>query len=267
MDAVIKRTLDEGIRMITVGTQLETSKKAIEIAEKYEGMWATVGVHPSHTHAHTLHVDESEAVKAQEEMIDHDVYLDLVNSSKKVVAIGEVGLDYYRLPDNEVEAQKVKDRQVEVARAALDLADATGKPIVLHVRDAHSHMQELLKEYIDAGKLAGRGVVHCFTGTLDEARGYHALGILTSFTGIVTFPDKKNPDAITPLQQVAKDVPLEMMMVETDAPYLAPVPHRGKRCEPWMVKHVAQKIADLKGIDVSEVERITDENAARLFGL
>lgn len=267
MDEVIKRTLDEGIRIITVGTQLDTSKKAIEVAEKYEGVYATVGVHPSHTHHHTLHVDENETIETREEKVDHEVYLELVHSSEKVVAIGEVGLDYYRLPKDETEALKVKDRQEEVARAALELADETGKPVVLHVRDAHKEMQKMLKKYVDQGRLKGKGVVHCFTGTLEEARGYHELGFLTSFTGIVTFPDKKNPEKITELQSVAKEVPLEFMMVETDAPYLAPVPHRGKRCEPWMVRFVAQKIAQLKGIDVAEVERITDENAEKLFGI
>lgn len=264
MEEVIKRTQEKGVRMITIGSQAKNSKEGIAVAEKYDGIWCTVGVHPSHTHHHTLHVDENETIETKEEGFDKDYYRSLIESSDKVVAIGEVGLDYYRL-DKDIEEVKAKQREVLID--ALDLADEMRLPLVLHVRDAHADMVALLSSYVGAGKLSRRGVIHCFTGTTDEARAYHEIGFLTSFTGIVTFPDKKDPEAITPLQQTVIDLPLEMIMVETDAPWLTPMPDRGKRNEPWQVIRVAEKIADLKGISIKEVDRVTTANAERLFGI
>ncbi|KKW35103.1 MAG: Mg-dependent DNase [Candidatus Giovannonibacteria bacterium GW2011_GWA2_53_7] len=170
-------------------------------------------------------------------MFDREAYRALATSSKKVVAIGEVGLDYYRLPSDE--ADTVVAAQKEHLGHALDLADELNLPVVLHVRDAHASMMAMLGAYRGVGRLARRGVVHCFTGTVDEARAYHALGFLTSFTGIVTFVDRKHPDELTELMKTVQALPLEMMLVETDAPYLAPQAHRGKRNEPWMVTLVA----------------------------
>ncbi len=265
MQEVINRTLEKGVKMITIGTQTSTSKTGIEVAEANEGVWCTVGLHPSHTHRQTLHVDENESIETRAEEFDKDYYRELIASSSKVVAIGEVGLDYFRLP--ELGAEDVIVSQKVNVNHALELANELDLPVVLHVRDAHDDMQEILEQFTSSGRLKRRGVVHCFTGTLREAVAYHDLGFYTSFTGIVTFKDKKNPSDITPLMAVAKDLPLEWMILETDAPYLAPSPHRGERCEPWMVMSVAEKIAELKEVDVGEVERITDENAKKLFNI
>ena len=149
----------------------------------------------------------------------------------------------------------------------MELASELDLPLVLHVRDAHEKMLGLIKEFVDRGYLKKRGVVHCFTGTIEEARAYHELGFFTSFTGIITFQDRKDPTKITPLQKVVKEVPLEWMMLETDAPYLSPHPVRGKRNEPWRVELIAAKVAQLKGISISEVEMITDQNANKLFNI
>lgn len=265
MEEVIKRTQEKGVGMITIGTQTSTSKEAIEVAEKYDGLWCTVGLHPSHTHVHTLHTDQNEAIKTRAEEFDKDFYRGLIESSTKVVAIGEVGLDYYRLPDEG--AYDVIAKQKEELWKAIELATETNLPLVLHIRDAHADMVEIIKQ-AQAKSMMGKGaVIHCFTGTTEEARAYHDLGIYTSFTGIITFKDKKDPGAVTPLMQTVKDLPLDWVMIETDAPYLAPHPHRGRQNEPWMVEFVAAKIAELKGINVAEVDKITTENAKQFFAI
>ena len=265
MEEVIARTQTRGVRMITIGTQTSTSKYGIEVAEAHENMWCSVGLHPSHVHRQTIHEDDQEAFNTRAESFDKDYYRELIKSSSKVVAIGEVGLDFFRLPD--IGKEDVMETQLINVHHALELANETDMPVILHVRDAHAEMVEVLKQYTESGRLERRGVVHCFTGTIEEARAYHDIGFYTSFTGIMTFRDKKDPEKLTPLMEVARDVPLEWMLVETDAPYLTPEPNRGKRNEPWMVIHVAEKIAKLKGVTVEEVERITDENANKLFKL
>ncbi len=262
---MLARAREHGVGMITIGTKLDSSKAAVALAERHDDIWCTIGVHPSHTHVGTLHQDDYEGTEVHREMFDREAYRALATSSKKVVAIGEVGLDYYRLPSDE--ADTVVAAQKEHLGHALDLADELNLPVVLHVRDAHASMMAMLGAYRGVGRLARRGVVHCFTGTVDEARAYHALGFLTSFTGIVTFVDRKHPDELTELMKTVQALPLEMMLVETDAPYLAPQAHRGKRNEPWMVTLVAQKIAELKGLSFEEVDRATTQNAKRLFGL
>lgn len=262
-DEMLVRTREHGVGMITIGTRLDSSKVAIDLAEQHDDIWCAIGVYPGHVHQDTLHQDSDENDRAVVEVFDVEAFRSLAASSKKVVAIGEVGLDYCRLPsecaDDVIAAQK---REL---RAALDLADELNLPVVLHVRDAHADMAELLSEYTGADRLTRRGVVHCFTGTVDEAKAYHTIGFLTSFTGIVTFVDRKHPDTLTELMKTAQALPLEMMLVETDAPYLAPQSYRGQRAEPWMVQEVAQKIADIKGISLEEVDRVTTYNASRLF--
>ena len=266
MEDVIKRNHAKGVRMITIGTQAQTSKKAVEAAERY-GLWCTVGLHPSHTHEHTLHEDLDEDIPLNVETFDKEFYRTLIRSSKRVVAVGEVGLDFYRLPDDEPLRASVIDAQTRALETALELAHEENLPVVLHVRDAHEAMQAILKRFTEQGKLVPRGVVHCFTGTLEEARRYHALGFFTSLTGIITFPDRKDFSKMTPIQRMVADLSLEWIMLETDAPYLSPHPYRGQRNEPYRVELVAQKIAELKQIDVKEVERITDKNVKKLFTL
>ncbi|MBI4438239.1 TatD family hydrolase [Candidatus Uhrbacteria bacterium] len=258
MDEVIKRTLAAGVFLITVGTQKDTSRHGLEVAARYEGMWATVGLHPNHlTKQEFLDEAELEPVKTREETFDMEVYRELARHPK-CVAIGETGLDYYRIPESADVAQ-VKEKQRATVRAHFDLASEANLPVSIHCRDAYGEQASLIAEYVQAGKLARRGVIHCFTGTAEEARAFIELGFLISFSGIVTF--SKN------VQATARALPLESLLIETDSPYLTPAPNRGGRNEPWRVKDVARKLAELKGVSVEDVARVTTANAQNLFRL
>ena len=260
MDEVIQRSLDEGIAMITVGTQSDTSKRAIEIAEKYEGVWATIGLHPLHLHKQEFNDDnefDPTKIKTRTEEFDAKYYRELV-AHPKVVAIGEFGLDYYHKPPNVDEAQVIEDQKA-ATNLQIDFATEFNKPIVVHCRDAYDHQLEILKNAIEEGKLQKRGVVHCYTGSLEYAQKFIDLGFMIGFTGILVFSDE--------LQRVAKELPMESILIETDAPYLAPPPHRGKRNEPSYVKHVAQTLADIKGLSYKQVAGKTTQNAIDFFNL
>lgn len=273
MDEVIRRTLEKGVFMITVGTQKDTSKHGLEVAEQYKGVWATVGLHPNHTCEQEFWDDDelppeeqaTPKIKTRCETFDLDYYRKLVKHPK-CVAIGECGLDYYRIPET-VSREEVVQRQEQTLRLHFDLASEANLPVVIHCRDAHAEQQAIIQEYLRQGKLQKRGVIHCFTGTREEADTYIKMGFLISFTGIITFAPRKSEGSYSALQKLVKEIPLEFIMVETDAPYLSPEPFRGKRNEPWHVRYVAQKIADLKGISVEEVERITSRNAEALFNI
>jgi TatD DNase family protein len=272
MDAIVKRALEAGVGMITVGTQSTTSKNGIDLAERYEGVWCTIGLHPNHLHAQDF-FDENELppgvvddlkegdgpahIKTRAERFDWDYYRELAKHPK-VVAIGELGLDYYRVPPG-VDLEALKLDQKDQAREQLRFATEVDKPVVIHCRDAHADQAVLLKEEIDRGGLKRRGVIHCFTGIAEEAAVYRDLGFYVSFTGIVTFG--KN------VMAAAKEIPLEQILIETDSPYLTPAPYRGKRNEPKHVAYVAEKIAELKGVTVDEVARVTTANAKKLFQL
>lgn len=272
MDEIVQRSLDAGVGMITVGTQSTTSKNGIALAEKYDGVWCTIGLHPNHLHAQDF-FDENELppgivddlqegdgpahIKTRAERFDWDYYRELAKHPK-VVGVGELGLDYYRVPPG-VDLEQLKQEQKEQAREQLRFASEVDKPVVIHCRDAHADQAELLQEEIDRGGLKRRGVIHCFTGTAEEAARYRELGFYVSFTGIVTFG--KN------VMEAARATPLEQIMIETDAPYLTPAPYRGKRNEPRYVEYVAQKIAELKGVSIDEVARVTTDNAKKLFQL
>jgi TatD DNase family protein len=258
MDEVIRRTLDKGVFMITVGTQKDTSVNGLKVAEQYEGMWATIGLHPNHTCKQEF-VDDQElsTIKTREERFDMEYFRELAKHPK-CVGVGETGLDYYRIPEGLDEAE-VKRVQEETVRAHFDLATEADLPVIIHCRDAYEDQARLIQEYLDAGKLQRRGVIHCFTGTREEAQLFLDQGFYISFSGIVTFAKE--------LMEVAKTVPLDRILVETDAPYLTPVPHRGKRNEPWMVEFVAKTIAELHGVDIDEVANATFENTVKIFQL
>jgi TatD DNase family protein len=272
MDEVVQRSLDEGIGMITIGTQSTTSKTGIDLAERYEGVWATIGLHPNHLHKQEF-FDEAELppsyggteggqsatgkIKTRAEAFDPEYYRTLV-SHPKVVGIGEFGLDYYRIPPDTDEEQMIKD-QKDACRAQLKFATEVKKPIVIHCRDAHEDQAALLREEIEAGGLSKRGVIHSFTGTAEEAAIYHELGFYVAFNGILTFSKD--------LQKELAKIPLGQILVETDSPYLTPPPYRGKRNEPSYVQYVAQKVAEIKGISIDEVAERTVSNTVKLFGL
>ena len=255
----------EVTRVITIGTSLESSRHAVELAEKHDSVFAVIGVHPTAA-------DEA----------DDDVMTPLreLARSKRVVAIGETGLDYHRLPSAEArDEQKSQDvsralqaeteqeveaglhdgaykaKQASLFEQQLDLAAELGLNVVIHQRDAWDDTLALLQPY--TGKL--RGVFHCFGGSIDQAREVLAAGHLVSFTGIVTF---KNGATV---REVAAQLAPGEFMVETDCPYLAPVPFRGKRCEPAYTRLVAECIAEARGVSLEEIARQTTATAEGFF--
>jgi TatD DNase family protein len=273
LDDVLRRATEAGVtRIITIGTSIESSRHAVDLAEKYPNIFAVIGVHPTY-------VEEA----------GDDVITPLRELAKnpRVVAIGETGLDYHELPSFESERSKrsfphqaltqavakallytteqeieagihdgaYKSKQAALFEQQLDLAADLGLNVVIHQRDAWADTLEIMKPY--TGKL--RGVFHCFGGSLDQATEVLDRDHLVSFTGIVTF---KNGAAV---REVAAQVPLWKLMVETDCPYLAPVPFRGKRCEPAHTRIVAEAIAAARSLPLEEVAQATTETAEQFF--
>jgi TatD DNase family protein len=274
---VIARAVEQGIGMFAVGSQSSTSARAVEYAEKYESVWAVIGLHPIHLFEQD--VDESEAgeelvnFRSRSEEADVDFYRQLARRSGRVVGIGEIGLDYYHVPEG-VDWDEFCARQERAFRAQIDLALELNLPIMLHSRDAadgstdvHADIKKILREYVAAGR-APRGDVHCFSGGVQDMRDYVELGFHVSFTGNLTYkPRRADIERGETLHDVVQAAPLESLLVETDAPYLTPVPHRGERNEPAYVKHVAQKIADLKEMPYEQVAEQLRRNVFDLFGV
>ena len=236
-EAVIARAHEAGVEaIVAVGGagDMSSNSEAVRLANSYSNVYATVGMHPHD--AKDVGVDELEVLKN-------------LAADAKVVAIGETGLDYYY-------SHSPHDVQRRVFGQFIQMARQTHLPIVVHERDAAEDTTELLRRE-GAGEL--RGVIHCFTGNFAAACAYLDLGFYLSFTGIITF---KNADA---LREVVSKVPLERMLVETDSPYLTPVPHRGRRNEPAYVRFVADAIAKVKDLEVEEVAQVTTANVKQLF--
>lgn len=252
----IKRSLDSDTWMINVGSQFSTSQKAVEIASQYaEGVYAAIGLHPIHleTQVRKEKIDEKEEFEftSREEIFNPENYKKLAENPK-VVAVGECGLDYFHDKNN-------KEKQKAVFRQQIKLAAELDLPLIVHCREANADVIEILQEAKKTYKEKLRGVIHCFSGGLPEAKEYIALDFILGFNGIITFARDYD--------KVLLEIGLEHAVVETDCPYLTPPPHRGKRNEPAYVKHVAEKIANLKGITIAEVAQKTTENARKLFNL
>ncbi|MDD5251221.1 MAG: TatD family hydrolase [Patescibacteria group bacterium] len=265
-DEVIRRSLAKGIGVVNVGTQTATSAKAVELANRYDNVWAVIGQHPIHLFEQQAQ-DEEEIINCRSEKFNPDYYRRLAKSSPKVVGLGECGLDYYHLPEN-LPRETVVAAQENLFRAHLDLALGLDLAVMIHCRDAHDETVRILEEYTAKGKHI-RGDIHCFTGTWAEAERYLKLGLFVSFTGIVTYPQKKadREAGLEPLVSVAARIPLDRLIVETDAPYLSPAPHRGQRNEPANVEFVANAIAAARGLTPEELAQATLENTKRLFKL
>lgn len=266
---VLGRATDAGVtRIITIGTSVESSRRAVALAEKHPNIFAVIGVHPTY------------AEEAEEDVISP---LRELAKSSRVVALGETGLDYHRLPSIELAKDRstrgpesvakafqysteegieagihdgaYKAKQASLFEQQLDLAVELGLNVVIHQRDAWDDTLKIMEPY--EGKL--RGVFHCFGGTIEQAHQVLNLDHLVSFTGIVTF---KNGASV---RDVATQVPLWKFMVETDCPYLAPVPFRGKRCEPAHTRIVAETIAAARGVPLDEIAEATTETAEKFF--
>jgi len=256
----IKRALDENIWMINVGAESKTSKRAVKMAEEYnEGVYAAVGLHPSHLVEQDVEYEENGEIvkyKSKPEEFDYNFYLNLAKN-KKVVGIGECGLDYFRTSD-----ESFKEKQKEVFIKHLELAKEANKPIIIHCRNAHDDLLKILRLAVKPPS----GVMHFFTGNLEQAKKYIELGFYISFSGVITFSPKKG-EIVGAYDEIIKNIPLGKILPETDCPYVAPVPHRGKRNEPQYVKYVAHKIAELRGLSFEEVAEQTTINARKLFGI
>ena len=254
---VITRALSGGVFMVLVGSQIDTSRRAVELAAQYsDGVWAAVGLHP--VHLEDMDIDEEEDhFTTRKEAFNYDAYRALAQHDK-VVAIGECGLDYWH--------PHTKKRQFITLRQHLDLANALDLPLILHCRgsaadpeDAYRDMLAILREYVQAGKLKRCGSIHCFISTLPIALEFIALGFHVGFTGVITF---KNAEKYA---EVIRGLPMDRILVETDCPYLTPAPYRGKRNEPLFVRYVAEKVAEIRGVDKEAVEEQLLENSLKVF--
>ena len=234
-DAVIKKCLARDIWLINVGTDAESSRRAIALAHEYpQGVYASVGLHPNDVNPD----------------FDFSV-LEKFAQDEKVVGIGETGLDYFRTPD--AEKQKLQE---EFFIKHIELSEKVKKPLIIHCRNAHENLLKLLQA--TSHKLpADPGVMHFFTGTKEEAARYIELGFYISFSGVITFAKE--------YEELVRWIPLDKILVETDAPFAAPAPMRGKRNEPSFVEHTARKIAELKNLPFQEVADQTTQNARTLF--
>ena len=259
-DEIIKRTQEEGIICVDVGTKFETSERAVELAKKDENIFAAIGMHPIHIKTDLLKIkmDEEEgAFVPLGEEFDANKYKELARS-KKVVAIGEIGLDYYYKPKTKTRLKEFKKLQKDVFIKQLDLAEELNLPVIIHCRVAFNDVYEILsaRSGLASGGKKIRGVMHCFVGTVEEMKKIVNLGFCIGVNGIIF---KLN------LDDVIISCPLNKILIETDSPYLTPPKAGVERNEPIFVKYVAERIAELKNISFDQVALQTTKNAKELF--
>ena len=248
-DFAVKESLRENVKfIINVGSSLEGSKKSLEYSRLYDNVFASIGVHP-----HDAEDFKNEDLAALEALVKGNG-ISNDNRNKKVVAVGETGFDYFRNLSPKKDQEKAFISQIE-------LALEYNLPLIVHDRDAHADILKILGSYsLDKSKNL-KAVVHCFSGGTDFALKCLELGLFISFTGVITFPNAKS------LVETVKEVPIDKIFIETDAPFLAPQEKRGQENYPGFVKYVAYKIAELKNISVAEVAAITSKNAENFFSI
>lgn len=236
-DMLIKNLEKNGVkRVYNIGANLDSSRRTLELAKKYDNIYAVVGIHP-----HNAKDFNEEIEKELLEMAKHE----------KVVALGEMGLDFYY--DN-----SPRDVQKEVFLKQIEMAEKVGLPIVVHTREASQQTFDILKEAIGKNNKL-KVLLHCYSGSVEMMREYVKLGCYIALGGVVTFQNAK----VT--KRVAKEVPLERLLIETDCPYLTPEPYRGKRNEPMFLKYVVEEIAEIRGVSPEEIERATEENTLKFY--
>ncbi|MBR2421346.1 MAG: TatD family hydrolase [Oscillospiraceae bacterium] len=233
---VLSALPEQGVALVVnPGCDIPSSRAAVELAEEYPHVYAAIGYHPENCAPYT-----PEELDVLRELAKHP----------KVVAIGEIGLDYYW------EENPPREFQQMVFRAQMELARELKLPVIVHDREAHADSLAIIKEFPEV-----KGVFHCFSGSAEMARELVKLGWMVSFTGVLTYKNARKA------VEAAKAVPMEHLMIETDAPYMAPIPHRGKRCDSSLVLHTCEKLAEIKELSVEECARITLENGKRFFGI
>ena len=246
IEATVNRAKEAGlVKIITAGVDFSSSQEAVQVAEKYENVFACVGIHPENIEE----FDENSLKNAVESIKN-------LAKNEKVVAIGEIGLDYFYL-QGKTEEEILNNKKIQKLAfiMQIELANELNLPIVVHSRDAMGDTLEILREH----PIKQESLLHCYSGSIESARELMKLGFSFSFGGVVTFKNAKNA------VNVVEELPLERILLETDCPYMSPEPFRGKRNEPKNVAYVADKIAWIKGISMEEVARVTTENAKRIF--
>jgi TatD DNase family protein len=252
-DEAVRKSEEDGVRyIINVGSSMEGSRKSLEYAKRFPGVFAAIGLHPHHTEGF-----DDEKIKIIESLIkgysdERGTGSENVNVYPKVLAVGETGFDFFRNPVPPTDQERAFRSQIELA-IKYDL------PIIIHNRDANKQTLKIVKDYKDQEKF--RAVIHCFSGGIAFARECLEQGLFISFTGIITFPNAGET------LEAVREVPIEKIFIETDSPFLAPQPVRGKENFPGYVKHVAEKIAEIKGMHMEEIAEITSKNAENFFGI
>ena len=246
-DEVIRRALENGVeKIINIGAGLGSSQRSVTLAEKYENIFCSIGLHPHYF------------MEYSEKSFDKFPEFKVLASSKKVVAIGEIGLDYF-IHDGSTITDAQKELQKKGFVEQMEFAKELKLPVILHCRDAYAETGEIIEKYPELNF-----VFHCYGGDAEFTKKLLTQkNIYFSFTGNITYPKKEDAEVF----DIIRAIPIEKIMLETDCPYLAPVPMRGKRNEPTFVKYVAQKIAEVKNLDLEEVAKITTITAERFFGL
>jgi TatD DNase family protein len=260
-EEVIARTLAQDMAVINVGTQYSTSVRALDLARKYEGLYASVGLHPLHLHRQILEYqddDELDAteIKTGDETFDYKAYKEIAQD-EKTVAIGEIGLDYHHFQEDmgEVEKNNLIEKQKSTFLNAIKLANEVHKPIIVHCWDAYSDLLDILSE----DKVEKCGVIHSFVGGYKTANKFIELGYKIGLNGVITYSES--------FDRLIQEISLDNILLETDCPYLSPVPRKGERNEPAYVVEVAKKIASVRSVTVEEVVNKTTDNAKILFNL
>jgi len=257
-DEVLRRSLSQGVRVVNVGTQYSTSKRAVDYAHQFKGVWAAVGTHPIHLKKGSFEYSDNNELDSTEiqtigEDFDYAKYLELAKDSK-VVAIGEIGLDYHHFEDGD-DIEVLKERQKEVLIEFIRLANEVDKPVMIHCWDGYPDLLRILTEY----PVNKKGVIHSFIGGYKTANKFIELGYKIGLNGMITYSDTYH--------RLIREIDISHIILETDCPYLAPLPHKGERNEPALVFEVAKTIATVKQIAIELVAESTTINTERLFNI
>jgi TatD DNase family protein len=258
-DEVIKRSLDAEVFMVNVGSQHSTSARAVKIANNYDnGIYAAIGLHPIQLRSGSFSYQDDEELTKEEiatrgEELDYEKYLQIAKDAK-VVAIGEVGLDYHHFAEGD-DVEKLKEKQKDILIEFINLANNVKKPVIIHCWDAYDDLLAILNNY----PVDKKGVIHSFIGGYKTAKKFIEMGYKIGLNGIITYGISYD--------RLIQEIDLQDIILETDCPYLAPVPKKGERNEPIYVRIVANKIAEIKEISFEEVAQKTTENAIRLFNM